>query len=87
MRITVVHGLSGEGKSQLALEFAHRCRADFDCIYWMVADTPIKLATGYAEIATRNHIEETGRTQTQDRIKEWLCDTGMPEHKDSISNI
>jgi len=36
--IVTLHGLAGVGKSQIAIEFAHRFGADYDLVWWVPAD-------------------------------------------------
>jgi hypothetical protein len=39
-------GLGGVGKTQLALEDAHRYQTDYDLIWWIVAETPGAIPAG-----------------------------------------
>jgi hypothetical protein len=75
-RAVVVHGLGGVGKTQLTNEFAHKHRAKYDACYWIPADTPIKLAQGFENIAQRLQIEETDHAQVRASVIDWLCKTG-----------
>jgi len=48
-----VWGLVGAGKSALALEFAHRHREQYDCIWWVNATTRASTAAGLEALASR----------------------------------
>lgn len=51
MAVVAAHGLGGIGKSQLALEYAHRHWGDYDLIWWVSADSPLLIVTGYGRLA------------------------------------
>ena len=48
-----LYGLSGVGKTQLALEYAHRYQADYELIWWIVAEVPGAIPAGLAALASR----------------------------------
>ncbi|WP_242904182.1 FxSxx-COOH system tetratricopeptide repeat protein [Actinomadura terrae] len=46
-----LHGLGGVGKTQVALEYAHRFKADYDLIWWISAQSPDSIRGGLAGLA------------------------------------
>ncbi len=48
-----LHGLGGVGKSQIALEYAYRFRAEYDVVWWVSAQQPSVLRQALGELAVR----------------------------------
>lgn len=46
-----IYGLSGAGKTQLALEFAHRHIQNYEVILWVSAETPVKISQAFTIFA------------------------------------
>ncbi|WP_405727020.1 FxSxx-COOH system tetratricopeptide repeat protein [Streptomyces sp. NBC_00028] len=51
--IQVLHGLGGVGKTQIAVEYAHRFAGQYDIVWWIDAEQADRLPAGYAELAER----------------------------------
>jgi tetratricopeptide (TPR) repeat protein len=53
-----VHGLGGVGKTQLALEFAHRFASDYDVTWWVPAEQPTSATAALAALGRRLGVEQ-----------------------------
>ncbi|MEU0041000.1 FxSxx-COOH system tetratricopeptide repeat protein, partial [Streptomyces sp. NPDC006333] len=51
--VQAVHGLGGIGKTQLALEYAHRFASQYDIVWWIDAEHADQVPVHYTELATR----------------------------------
>lgn len=54
----VLYGLGGMGKSQTALEYAHRYRSAYDVVWWMNAAQPGLIRSALADLAPYLDLEE-----------------------------
>jgi tetratricopeptide (TPR) repeat protein len=58
VQIEAIHGLGGVGKTELALEYAHRYASDYDLVWWVAAEQPAAVATDLVGLAGRLGIRE-----------------------------
>jgi hypothetical protein len=78
-RRVALTGLGGVGKSQLAVEYAYRRRADFDLVWWVRAAQPTSLLADYAALASQPRLAaelglapETSQETAMAAVRAWL---------------
>ena len=73
-----LYGLGGVGKTQLAVEYAHRHAADYDLIWWMAAGQPLAIPGQLAALARRLGLPELAN---QDEQRQLLWDRLMLQNR------
>ena len=59
--VQALYGLGGVGKTQLALEYAHRYASEYSIIWWIDAEQPVLLPEQFARLARALDCPRVGR--------------------------
>jgi TIR domain len=90
-----VHGLGGVGKTELALEFAHRFASDYDICWWVPAELPTSVTVTLAGLGRRLGVEEmpdqgemvAGLFDRLRRRDRWLLVYDNAERPDRLAGL
>ncbi len=71
-----ISGLGGIGKTQIAIEYAHRYRDDYDAVFWITAATRETLHSDFVALARLLQLPVQDLSDQQvivDAVKQWLA--------------
>lgn len=85
IRVGVLTGMPGLGKTETAIEYVYNRQHEFDCIFWIRAKDTGKLEADIAHIATSLGIHDTSdplnRTANKGLALGWLTNPFKIEHR------
>ncbi|MBF0155231.1 MAG: toll/interleukin-1 receptor domain-containing protein, partial [Magnetococcales bacterium] len=67
-----IHGLGGIGKTQTALEYAHRHLGEYQRIWWLLAETEAGLSAGFDALAQELGYREGDIEAKRRFVHDWL---------------
>jgi hypothetical protein len=92
--VQALQGMGGVGKTQLALEYAHRFAGEYDLAWWIPAEQPGLIGEHLVALAQKIHLVPAGTTTPEAvealrdhlrRIERWLLVFDNAEDRDELS--
>src|SRR5438552_18194425 len=70
-----ISGLGGIGKTQTAIEYAYRYQLEYQAVFWVSADSPVTLTSGFVTIAHLLQLPERNEADQRrivEAVMRWL---------------
>ena len=81
LRTYTIYGRRGVGKTEIALQFAHLNRPQFDAIFWIQCETSVSIRQSFTRIALALNLPSAGRDGHDEEnllaVQRWLKKTSM----------
>ncbi|TDD71511.1 hypothetical protein E1298_35610 [Actinomadura rubrisoli] len=65
-----LYGMGGVGKSEMALQYAHRARTRYEAVWWVTAESPQQVEAGLAGL-THQLVHDAARAATTEDAAAW----------------
>ncbi|WP_169806925.1 FxSxx-COOH system tetratricopeptide repeat protein [Actinomadura macra] len=65
-----LYGMGGVGKSEMALQYAHRARERYEAVWWITAESPEQVEAGLAAL-THHLVQDAARAATTEDAAAW----------------
>ena len=73
IHVLVITGMGGIGKSEIAKEYAFRFRKEYDCIWWIDAETEERIRSAYLSFAEKFNLDQDKEAnKIRDRVIGWM---------------
>lgn len=76
-----LHGMGGVGKSQVAIEYVHRHRHEYDLVWWIPAEQATQIRTSLAYLARRLDLSDVPEANAVVAVREALSTERQPYRK------
>jgi len=92
LRCSALWGMGGVGKTQIVMRYAYESldMKRFDTVFWIAAETPLKLAKTFAEPAYRLGLVDnkvTNLFMVKEAFLQWLFETRLGKQSKSLTYV
>jgi NB-ARC domain len=67
--LCVLHGMGGVGKTEIALEYAYKNRHNYECVFWVSAQSRVHLSQAYCAIGKQVGVISATHQHSRDQCE------------------